>query len=80
MPILILNINWAWQASFLSHTPTTLKKYVFSIEVQMLLVSLFEINNPKSAILEKLIILAHSRPQPGQFWAIFPMLRPKIKA
>ena len=48
-PISILKFKWAWQVSVLSHTPTTLKRYVFSIDVQMILVSLFEISIPKSA-------------------------------
>ena len=49
-PISILNFKWAWQAPLLSHVPTTLKKCVFSIDLQMILVSLFEISNLNSAI------------------------------
>jgi hypothetical protein len=39
--------KWAWEAQFLSHTPVTLKSYVFFIDVQMILVSFFKIPNQK---------------------------------
>ena len=56
MLISILNFKWAWQAQFLSHTLVTLKKYVFLIDVQMLLVSFFEIPNQKSVNREEPIL------------------------
>ena len=54
-----------WQAQFLSHGLATLKKYVFFIDNQMLLLPFFEIPNPKSVILEKPILSVHFRPQHG---------------
>ena len=56
-----------WQAKFLSNDPATLKKYVFSIDVQMILVPFFGIPNPNSAISEKPFLLVYFRPQPGNF-------------
>ena len=47
-PFSILSFKWTWQTQFLSHTPVTLKSYVFFIDVQMILVSFFKIPNHKS--------------------------------
>ena len=62
MPFLILSFKWAWQAQFLSHTPVTLKFYVFFIDVQMILVSFFEIPNQKSVNQEKPILFFQFTP------------------
>ena len=45
MPIWSLNFKRAWQAQFLSHTHETLEKYVFYIDLEMILVPFFKINN-----------------------------------
>ena len=66
-PFSILNFKGVWQAQFLSYIPQILKKYVFSIDVQMILVPFFGIPNPNSAILEKPFLLVYFRPQPGNF-------------
>ena len=82
MPISILNFKWAWQAQFLSYIPQILKKYVFFIDVQMILLPFFDIPNPKPVILEKPISSFNSRPQPGNFRQFLPCcgldLKPKI--
>ena len=62
----------AWQAYFLSHILLTLEKYVFFIDLQMMLVPFFDSFNPKFAIFEKPILLIHSRPQHGIFCLILP--------
>ena len=62
MPFSILNFKWAWQAHFLGHTPVTLKFYVFFIDVQMLLVSFFEILSRFGVICKKPIFFYQSRP------------------
>ena len=62
MPFSILNFKWAWQAHFLGHTPVTLKFYVFFIDVQMLLVSFFEILSRFGVICKKTIFRLKSRP------------------
>ena len=81
-PFSILNFKWVWQAQFLGHTPQILKNCVFFIDVQMILVPFFDIPNQESAILEKPILRAHSRPQPGNFKQFLPCcgldLKPKI--
>ena len=57
MPFWILKFKRAWQAQFLSHILVTLKKCVFFIGVQMILVSFFDISDQKSVISKKLIFL-----------------------
>ena len=49
-PVRILKFKWAWQTQFLSHKLVTLKNCVFFIDVQMILVSFFDIPYQKSAI------------------------------
>ena len=49
-PTSILNFKWAWQAQFLSHTHETLEKYVFYIDLEMILVPFFDIPNQKPVI------------------------------
>ena len=49
-PILISDFNGVWQAQFLSHTHVTLGKYVFFIDLQMILLAFFDIPNQKSVI------------------------------
>ena len=66
-PFWILRFKGAWQAPFLSHNLATLKKYVFSIGDQMILVSFFYIPNPNPVIFEKPILAVYSRPQHGNF-------------
>ena len=44
-PFWNLNFKWAWQAQFLSHTYETLEKYVFYIDLEMILVPFFKIND-----------------------------------
>ena len=44
-PIWSLNFKRAWQAQFLSHTHETLEKYVFYIDLEMILVPFFEIHD-----------------------------------
>ena len=44
-PFWNLNFKWAWQAQFLSHTYETLEKYVFYIDLQMILVPFFKIHD-----------------------------------
>ena len=68
MPISILNFKWAWQAQFLSHTPVTLKFTVFFIDVQMILVSFFEILNQKSVNQEKPISFYQLRTRVAVFF------------
>ena len=46
-PFWNLNFKWAWQAQFLSHTYETLEKYVFYIDLEMILVPFFDIPNQK---------------------------------
>ena len=48
MPFSILSLKWLWQAQFLRHIPVTLKSYVFLIDLQMILLSFFDILNQKS--------------------------------
>ena len=72
MPFSILNFKWVWQTQFLSHTSQILKNYVFFIDVQMILLSFFDNPNLKFAIQEKPLLLAHFRPQPGNFCLILP--------
>ena len=50
----------------MSHGPATLKKYVFFIDFQMILLPFFDIPNPKSVLLEKPILSVNSRPQHGK--------------
>ena len=71
MPISILNFKWAWQAQFLSHTPVTLKFYVFFIDVQMILISFLKIPNQKSANQEKPILSFDLRLHDVQFGPIW---------
>ena len=42
--------KWAWQAQFLSNTYEILEKYVFYIDLEMILVPFFDIPNQKSVI------------------------------
>ena len=44
-PFWNLNFKWAWQAQFLSHTYETLEKYLFYIDLSMILVPFFEIHD-----------------------------------
>ena len=44
-PFWNLNFKWAWQAQFLSHTYETLEKYVFYINLEMILVPFFKTND-----------------------------------
>ena len=46
----------------MSHDPATLKKYVFFIDVQMILVPFFDIPNQKPVIWKRLNFLLHDRP------------------
>ena len=61
-PFSILNFKWVWQTQFLSHTSQILKNYVFFIDVQMILVSFFDIPYQKSAIWKKAIFIFNFRP------------------
>ena len=61
-PNSILNFKWAWQAQFLSYIPQILKKYVFFIDVQMILLSFFDIPYQKSVIWKRAIFIFNSRP------------------
>ena len=56
MPFSILTLKCAWRAQFLSHNPATLKSYVFLIDLQMILLSFFDILNQKSTKQEKPIL------------------------
>ena len=62
MPFWILNFKWAWQAQFLSHTYETLEKYVFYIDLEMILVPFFDIPNQKPVIWKRLNFLLYDRP------------------
>ena len=67
-PFWNLNFKWAWQAQFLSHTYETLEKYVFYIDLWMILVPFFDISNQKSVISKRLIFLLPNRPPEVYFW------------
>ena len=56
------NFKWAWQAQFLSHTHETLEKYVFYIDLEMILVPFFDIPNQKPVIWKRLNFLLYDRP------------------
>ena len=56
----------------MSHSLAILKKYVFFIDVQMILVPFFGISSPNSAIFEKPFLSVHVRPQPGNFGHFLP--------
>ena len=62
MPFWSLNFKRAWQAQFLSHTSEILDKYLFYIDLEMILVPLFDIPNQKSVIWKRLNFLLHDRP------------------
>ena len=66
MPFSNLNLKWALQAQFLSHTPATLKSYVFFIDVQMILLSFFDNPNQKYINQEKPIFSVQSVLPAGQ--------------
>ena len=61
-PFWNLNFKWAWQAQFLSHTYETLEKYVFLIDLQMILVPFFDIPNQKTVIWQIMYFSLHDRP------------------
>ena len=61
-PFWNLNFKWTWQAKFLSHTYETLEIYVLYIDLEMILVSFFDIPNQKSVIWKRLNFLLHNRP------------------
>ena len=65
-PILISNFNGAWQAQFLNHTHVTLGNYVFFIDLQMILLSFFDIPYQKSTNQEKRILSVQSVLPAGQ--------------
>ena len=52
----------AWQAYFLSHILLTLEKYVFCIDLEMILVLFFDIPNHKPVIWKRLNFLLYDRP------------------
>ncbi len=62
MPFLILKFKRAWQAQFLCHNLETLENKVFLIDLQMMLLSFFNIPYQKSVICEKLIFSFCSTP------------------
>ena len=62
IPFWNLNFKWAWQAQFLSHTYKTLEKYVFYIDLEMILVPFFDIPNQKPVIWKRLNFLLYDRP------------------
>ena len=66
MPFSNLNLKWALQAQFLSHTPATLKSYVFLIDVQMILLSFFGNPNQKYINQENPILSVQSVLLAGQ--------------
>ena len=76
-PIWSLNFKRAWQAQFLSHTHETVEKYVFYMELRMILLPFFKINgidlemilvpffdipNQKPVIWKRLNFLLYDRP------------------
>ena len=61
-PFSILNFKWVWQTQGLSHTPKILKNYVFFIDIQMILLSLFDTSNQKSIVWKKAILIFKFRP------------------
>ena len=61
-PIWSLNFKRAWQAQFLSHTYEILEKCLFYIDLEMILVPLFDIPSQKSVIWKRLNFLLHNRP------------------
>ena len=56
------NFKRAWQAQFLSHIHETLEKYVFYIDLEMILVPFFDIPNQKPVIWKRLNFLLYDRP------------------
>ena len=71
-PFWNLNFKWAWQAQFLSHTFETLEKYVFFIDLQMILVPFFDILNQKFVIGKRLIFCSLIRLPWYHFDVIIP--------
>ena len=63
---LLRPFQWVWPTQFLSHNPTTLKSYVFFIDVQMILMSFFDNPNQKSTNQEKPILSVQSVLPAGQ--------------
>ena len=61
-PISIFNFKWPWQAQFSSYIPQILKKYVFFIDVQMILLLFFDIPYQKSVIWKRATFIFNSRP------------------
>ena len=59
-PFWILKFKWAWQTQFLSHNLVTLKNCVFFVDLQMILVSFFDVSNPKSVISKKPISVSRN--------------------
>ena len=66
-----------WRAQFLSHTPATLKSYVFFIDVQMILLSFFDNPNQKSTNQEKLILSVQSVLPAGQIGQLVGQINQK---
>ena len=75
-PFLILNLKWAWQAQFLSHTLAALKSYVFFIDVQMILLSFFDNPNQKYINQEKPILSVQSVLPAGQIGQLVGQINP----
>ena len=65
-PLLVLSLNWVWQAHFLSHTHVTLKSYVIFNDIQMILLSFFDNPNQKYINQEKPILSVQSVLPAGQ--------------
>ena len=61
-PIWSLNFKRVWQAQFLSHTYEILEKCLFYIDLEMILVPLFDIPNQKSVSWKRLNLLLRNRP------------------
>ena len=66
-----------WQAQFLSHTPATLKSYVFFIDVQMILLSFFDNPNQKYINQEKPILSVQSVLPAGQIGQLVGQINQK---
>ena len=62
MPLGSSKWKWAWRAHFLSHTYETQKICCFLADVQIILVSFFDIPNQKTVIWKRLNFLLYDRP------------------
>ena len=70
-PFWILKFKWAWQTQFLSHNPVTLKNCVFFVDLQMILISFFDVSNPNNQ--RKTDFVSTEYPQIGKIFTYLGM-------